>query len=122
MKIIAVGAFAICLLLVVWSLIRRDRRVGGFSFDDLLADAETGKTSILRVVFIGSFAVATWLLVYVALTAHDLIMGVLSAYLAAFVTPIVAKILGESFVGGRQATAAGPAPAATVVAGAVVER
>lgn len=121
MRLIAVAAFAICLLVTVWSLIRRDRRPGGFSFDDLLADAATGKTSILRVVFIGAFAVCTWLLVFVSFTSRELILPCLTTYVSAFVTPIVVKICGESYVAGKQAAAAAPASAASVVAAAVVE-
>lgn len=124
MKLIAVAAFAICLLLAVWGLIRRDRRKGGFSFDELLTDPSTGTTSILRVVFMGAFAVSTWLLVFVAFTKPDMILAVLTTYVTAFVTPIVTKICAESYVAGKQAAATGPAPAAAapIVAAAVVER
>lgn len=82
---------AIAVLLVLWSLERKSRdHKSHFSFDELLT--EDGKTSKAACVMFGSFAVTTWLLVF--LTVNGKITETyFGAYLTAWVAPAVAKIL-----------------------------
>lgn len=81
-------------LAILWSLERKSRdRRSSFSFDELLT--EDGKTSKAACVMFGSFAVTTWLLVF--LTVNGKITETyFGAYLTAWVAPAVAKILRGS--------------------------
>lgn len=82
---------AIAILAIMLSLERKNRSSrSAFSFDDLLT--ENGKTSKAACVMFGSFAVTTWLLVF--LTVNGKITETyFGAYLAAWVAPAVAKII-----------------------------
>lgn len=83
--------FAVGVLAILWSLERKSKsHTSHFNFDDLLT--EDGKTSKAACVMFGSFAVTTWVLVYLTINAKltELIFG---AYLTAWVAPVVTKII-----------------------------
>lgn len=82
-------------LLIMWTLERRNKNAAStFSFDDLLT--ENGKTSKAACVMFGAFALSTWILVFLTIN-EKLTEGYFGAYLAAWVGPVVAKIIkGDS--------------------------
>lgn len=78
-------------LAILWSLERKSKdRKSHFSFDDLLT--EDGKTSKAACLMFGSFAVATWLLVFLTVNGK-ITEGYFTAYLGFYVAPAVARIL-----------------------------
>lgn len=81
----------IAFLSIMWSLERKNRdNRSRFSFDELLT--EDGKTSKAACVMFGSFAVTTWLLVF--LTVNNKITETyFTAYLGFWVAPAVARII-----------------------------
>lgn len=62
------------------------------NLEDLLIDDVTGKTSKVAFVFIGTWMVATWAVVYM-ITNGKMEPHYWDAYLAVFATPAVAKIV-----------------------------
>ena len=91
-----VGMFAILvlLMLLMWRTLRsRDRNhESAFYFDDLLTDSLTGKASPSAVILLASFVMATWLIVYLAVSGK-LTETYFTAYLGAYVAPIIASII-----------------------------
>jgi hypothetical protein len=78
-------------LLIMWTLERRNKNAASsFSFDALLT--EDGKTSKAACVMFGAFALSTWILVFLTIN-EKLTEGYFGAYLAAWVGPVVAKII-----------------------------
>ncbi len=91
-RLIAGLALALGLLAVVISLRRRSKVSGnGYSLGDLLM-GDDGKASKAAHVMFGSFFITSWIVVYAALSGKlsDLMFG---AYLAAWVTPAVTKLI-----------------------------
>jgi hypothetical protein len=82
-QVAAFTVLVVAVALVLRSLIVRDRRQGGFSFESLLLD-ENGKSSSARAVFLGSFGVTTWALIY-AMLVKDNPLDYFQAYIAAWV-------------------------------------
>lgn len=87
---------ALAVLTIMWVLERRNKSVASrISLDDLLI-GDDGKMSKPAAVMFGSFALTTWVIVY--LTINDKLTEVIfTAYVAAWVIPSVANI-----VKGRQ--------------------
>lgn len=86
------GILGIILLLILWGLERRNKNSHSkINLDDLLI-GDDGKASKAAFVMHGSFIVTSWVIVYQALnkTLTDLTFG---AYLAAWVTPTVARLI-----------------------------
>lgn len=82
---------ACAVLAVLWSLERKSKdRKSHFTFDELLT--EDGKTSKAACLMFGSFAVATWLLVFLTVNGK-ITEGYFTAYLGFYVAPAVAKII-----------------------------
>ncbi len=90
-----IAAFVGCLIFIVRSLIQRSRNIAsGFNLDDLLI-GDDGKASKTAAVMFGSFGVTSWVIVYLALE-EKLTEGYFGAYIAAWVVPIVTKIIKGS--------------------------
>lgn len=84
-----VAVLAITLLCILWTLHRRSvSSSSGFSFDDLLL--EDGKASPVKALLLGSFALTSWVIVFLTWT-DKLTEGYFGAYLGAWVLPTVAK-------------------------------
>jgi hypothetical protein len=84
-QVLALLVLAIAMALVIRSLIVRDRKKGGFSFEQLLMD-DKGKSSSARAIALGAFGVTTWGLVYALLTKDnsiDFFIAYISAWVAA---------------------------------------
>lgn len=86
---------AVSILLVCWSLIRRDRKATSkFSLDDLLIDDQTQKTSLARLVMAGAFLFSMWLMALLAVR-DKMTEGYFTIFCGAWVAPIVTKIVAE---------------------------
>lgn len=82
---------ACAVLAILWSLERKSNdRASRFSFDELLT--EDGKTSKAACLMFGSFAVATWLIVFLTVNGK-ITEGYFTAYLGFYVAPAVARII-----------------------------
>lgn len=91
-RIIAGIALAIGLVAILVSLRRQNRiATNGYSLTDLLL-GDDGKASKGAHVMFGAFFITSWVVVYAALSSKlsDLMFG---AYLAAWVTPAVTKLI-----------------------------
>jgi hypothetical protein len=85
------AAFAIVLLLLVWSFYRAQRDpANSFNLFDLIM--ENGRISRIGFAFLVALLVTSWVLVKMASNATRNLDVVFSAYLAAWVAPIVAKL------------------------------
>jgi len=95
LKIFALLALMAVGLVIVRSLLRRDQSEGSrLDLDDLLIDPSTNRISKAAAVLMGSFAIASWVLVYTTLTKgiDPVLYG---AYLAVYATPAVIKIVSD---------------------------
>ena len=83
---------ALAVLMIMWALERRNKSAASrISLDDLLI-GDDGKMSKASAVMFGSFALTTWVVVY--LTINDkLTEFIFGAYVAAWVAPAVTNIL-----------------------------
>ncbi len=90
-KYIAGAALAVGLIAILLSLRRQNRIANGYALTDLLL-GDDGKASKAAHVMFGSFFLTSWVVVYAALMGKlsDLMFG---AYLAAWVTPAVTKLI-----------------------------
>ena len=85
------AAFSVVLLLVVWSFYRAQRDpANSFNLFDLIM--ENGRVSRIGFAYLVGLLVTSWVLVKVAADAQRNLDVVFSAYLAAWVAPIVAKL------------------------------
>lgn len=91
-KIAMALALAGLLLLVVRSLVARDRsEASRLNLEDMLLD-ETGHMSSLRVVMLGSFFLTSWVMVYLTLAGK--LTEMYFAYYGGFwIIPIVARVI-----------------------------
>lgn len=91
-KTIAFILFALILLLILRSLIQRDKDdTSKINLEDLLV-AEDGRVSKVAVAFWGAFIATTWAFVY--LTLRDKLTDmVFTAYGAMWVIPLTAKFI-----------------------------
>lgn len=78
-------------MLILW-LVRRDKnKESSLSLDDLLKDDVTGKTSKTAFVFLASFVLTSWVIVY--MTARGLLtLEWYTLYMVNWVAPAVVKI------------------------------
>jgi hypothetical protein len=91
-KILAMVGLLICMALVLRALLRRDRdEASKISFDDLLLDPD-GRMSKSAIVMFGSFAMTTWVIIYLTL-AGKMTEGYMGLYLTAWVAPAVTKLI-----------------------------
>lgn len=75
-----------------WGLWQRSKsHTSKINIDDLFL-GDDGKMSKAATVMLGSFALTTWVIVYLAITGR-LNEGYFAAYLAAWVAPAVAKLI-----------------------------
>ncbi len=89
--IVLIAVLAIALLVVLFSLLRRDRNAhSAIDLEDLLI-GEDGKVSKAACVMLGSFLMTTWVIVYLTYTGK-LTEGYFTAYLATWVAPTVARL------------------------------
>ncbi len=85
------AAFAIILLLVVWSFYRAQRDpANNFNLFDLIM--ENGRVSRIGFAYLVGLLVTSWVLVSSVQSESREIDVIFSAYLAAWVAPIVAKL------------------------------
>ncbi len=85
------AAFAIVLLLIVWSFYRAQRDpANSFNLFDLIL--ENGRVSRIGFAFLVALLVTSWVLIKMANNSQRDLDVVFSAYLAAWVAPIVAKL------------------------------
>ena len=91
------AAFAIVMLLVVWSFYRAQRDpANNFNLFDLIM--ENGRVSRIGFAYLVGLLVTSWVLVRVAQNEARNLDVVFSAYLAAWVAPIVAKLFSPPTV------------------------
>lgn len=92
--------------LVIWRSLsnRANAADSGLCFDDLLL-GEDGKMSKSAAVMMGSFAMTTWMMIYLVLN-DKMTEGYFTIYVAAWITPVVVRIIraevgkrGEESVG-----------------------
>lgn len=98
------GAVAVLIILYLARVLRRwnAEAANPFDFRDLVM--ENGRASKGAIVMFGAFFATTWLVIYYALTGK-LTEGYFMAYCAAWVAPVVARVIG-----GRDAPATPPGP------------
>jgi hypothetical protein len=91
-KTIMALALIIGALLILRSLVNRDKSAGSrLLLDDLLL-GDDGKWSKAATVMLGAFSVTTWMMVY--LTLRDKITeGYLGIYVAAWIAPTVTRLV-----------------------------
>lgn len=94
-KWLAVALLAVAAALVLTLLSRSRSTKSSIKLDDLLIDAATNRISKAAVVLMASFVLASWVIVYLTLTGKfdD---TAFAAYLAAFATPAVVKIITDA--------------------------
>lgn len=91
-KLAMVLVLAVLAIVIVRSLIARDRNAHSkLNLEDMLLD-EHGKLSSIRVVMLGSFGLTSWIMVYLTLT-KGLTEGYFTAYMGVWVIPIVARVI-----------------------------
>lgn len=91
--VIALLTVAVALITI---LVRRMHNLrSNINLDDLLIDPATNRISKAAVVLMASFVLASWVIIYLTLTGKfdD---TAFAAYLAAFATPAVVKIITDS--------------------------
>lgn len=87
-----IGALAIAILLIAWSLIRKSRLVESkIDLDDLLL-GDDGKLSKAAAVMMGAFLLTSWGMVYMWLT-KTMTETYFNGFLLAWVAPTVAKLI-----------------------------
>ena len=88
------ASLLIVALVIAWSLYRAHLMPGNaFSLLDLVM--ENGRVSKLACVFLGSFAVTSWLMVRLTLDGK-MTEGYLAAYGALWIVPITAKLFAPA--------------------------
>ena len=91
-NLIAVAVLALLVLMVVRTLLGRDRNAGSaINLDDLLL-GDDGRISKAAVVMLGAFGLTTWMMAYLTL-GGKMSEGYLSIYAAAWITPTVVKLI-----------------------------
>jgi hypothetical protein len=94
-KIYAVLFLLLVAMLLARSFFKRDKdSSSAIKLDDLLVDPLTGKISKAAAVLMGSFAISSWVIIYITLTGK-LTDVLFAAYLAVYATPAVVKIIGD---------------------------
>jgi len=88
------GALLIIALAVAWSLYRAQRNKD-YSFDLFDVIMEGSKVSRLACVFMGSFAVSSWIMVRLTFDGK-MTEGMFTAYGAVWCAPIIAKLFAQS--------------------------
>lgn len=87
-----IAVLAVTVLSILWALERRSRNTRSkIALDDLLI-GDDGRMSKAAAVMFGSFAMTTWVVVYLTINGK-LTEGYFAAYIAAWVAPAVAKII-----------------------------
>lgn len=89
---VMVGVLGIVILLILWSIERRNKNPHSkINLDDLLV-GDDGKASKAAFVMFGSFVVTSWVIIFQMLnkTLTDLTYA---AYLTTWVAPTVAKLI-----------------------------
>lgn len=81
---------ALILLVILWSLYRFHKGPKQFDLTDLLM--ENGRVSKIAVAFMLTLVVTTWMMAYMTLT-KSITEGYFSIYVAAWIAPIVARII-----------------------------
>lgn len=91
-KILMASALILVIIAIVYVLIKRDRSiVSAINLEDLLL-GEDGKLSKAAAVMMGSFALTTWLMVYLAL-GGKMTEGYLAIYVGAWIAPTVTRLI-----------------------------
>lgn len=93
MKILMLCVLAVLVVLLAVALINRHRNASSpLNLEDLLL-GDDGRLSKAAAVLLGSFAMTTWVIVY--LTVNDkLTEGYFIAYLGVWVAPTVTRLIG----------------------------
>lgn len=87
------AALLIVVLLIAWSFYRAHRRTD-FVFNVFDLVMENGKVSKMACVFLGSFAVSSWMMIRVTLDGKMTEM-LFAAYGAIWVAPIITKLVSN---------------------------
>lgn len=95
-KMGSLGALALLLAVVIWSLLKKSRdNRSPIDLDDLLLErGHDGRKQISKVAVItfSSFIATTWVLIYQTI-AGSLDAGIFTGYLAVWAAPLIAKII-----------------------------
>lgn len=94
-KWMAAALLAVAASLVIILVRRMHSSHSAINLDDLLIDPVTNRISKAAVVLMASFVLASWVIIYLTLTGKfdD---TAFAAYLAAFATPAVVKIITDA--------------------------
>lgn len=91
-KILMTAALILVIIAIVYALMKRDRSATSYiNLEDLLL-GDDGKLSKAAAVMMGSFALTTWLMVYLAL-GNKMTEGYLAIYVAAWIAPTVTRLI-----------------------------
>ena len=91
------AAFLVLLLLIIWSFYRAQRDPN-FDFNAFDIVMDHGKVSRIACVFMGAFAVHSWIMVKLTLDVK-MSEGYLTIYGATWVAPLIAVIIAEATKG-----------------------
>lgn len=110
-KLLAAIGLLLLGVLIARTLMKRDKlATSALDLDDLLLDTATNRISKAAAVLMGSFALASWVVIYHTL-AGKLTDTEFGAYLLTFATPAVVKIIRDGKAGdSTQDKTNGPAP------------
>lgn len=96
------AALLIISLVVAWSIYRAHRNPD-FAFNFLDIIMENGRISRLACVFMGAFAVSSWIMIRVTFDGK-MTEGLFTAYGAVWVAPIIAKLFSPPQVSSSTST------------------
>lgn len=91
-KLVMIIALSLIIIAIVYALMKRDRSTTSrINLEDLLL-GEDSKVSKAAAVMMGSFALTTWLMVYLAFR-DKMTEGYLAIYVAAWIAPTVTRLI-----------------------------
>jgi uncharacterized membrane protein YciS (DUF1049 family) len=95
-KLLMLFVFVIVVLLIARAIFKRNSdKDSHIDLDDLLIDPATNKISKAAAVLIGSWAIASWVILYQVLTEH-LTDTNFAAYMAVFAAPAITKLIVDA--------------------------
>jgi hypothetical protein len=91
-KLFMIAILIFSTVVIIFSLIKRDRsETSKIDLEDLLI-CDNGKISKAAAVMLGSFVMTTWLMVYLAL-GGKMTEGYLAIYVGAWIAPTVTRLI-----------------------------
>ena len=95
-KILMAVLLGLLVLMIGRTITKRDRNSHSkIDLDDLLVDPQTDRISKAAVVLMASFALSSWVIIYLTLSGK-LTDVLFAAYLTAYAAPAVVKIISDA--------------------------